>query len=212
VASEASADAVRVDAGGAVQPVVFAAGANRARIEAMSDRAATYQFYGQAGQLLILALESSVEGVRFALSGLADGIAIVEPAQPVHTWAGMLHAAQEYRVDVIVPADQPAAPYTLHVLLPERIELAGGGSAQRTGALDATASTSYVVGVEAGRTLSVAADGPGVLRIAALSGQVLLAPEAGVRSFSGTAPGTEDYLIELIPQGAGDYTLTVETR
>lgn len=168
-----------------------------------------YVLRASEGQLMDLQLMTPASSAMLAIYGV-DGAVLKLAAVGGPFFRGTLPATQDYIVRVAGP---PAAPYSLSVLIPQRIAFATGAtSAVVEGDLAPQESRAYVVHIAAGQTLDVRAVVPPEsvrLVIYGVDGDVLRSGMAGTPDYRGQVRSTQDYVISVSAAQQVHYVMTV---
>jgi len=161
----------------------------------------------QAGQTMTVQLAFSTGQAILIVYG-ADGTVLLSDHVGASAFNGILPASQFYNIDV---RGNPttATSYTLTVTIPplsstpsvRRIQFAlGADSAAVQGLVAANSTNTWVLAAAAGQTMSVQiiySTQPVTLSVTAADGSVLLSDQAGVSSYVGVLPGTQDYIVTV---------------
>jgi hypothetical protein len=210
------------------QRIQFAPGAISEQVAGnlAGEGRARYVLGASAGQELTLNLTQAGGGHAVLAMWGADGTVFMSGAVDATAWSGTLPSTQDYFVDVrsvtsasvsfilevtIPPADTPSEPVA------QRIQFAQGAiSAELSGSLPGNGAARYVLGASAGQRMNVVLTDTGpdvnaVLVIWGADGSVLQTDHAGVTTFSGMLPATQDYYIDVrsVTSSAVDFILDV---
>ena len=204
----------------------FAAGAISASVPGslVSNAVDRYVLRASAGQTLTANLDSAQSQAVLMISG-ADGVVLISDNVGTTYWTGRLPKTQDYFIDAKSIAFAPVN-YTLQVTIPplptpgadaqpapKRITFAPNTiSATVQGSLTARGVDHYILGAQAGQTLSVSAVAPQVyLVIYGVDGNVLMSDHAGSSAFTGKLPTTQDYIVHVrsYSDAPSNYSLTV---
>jgi len=195
----------------------FAAGATSATLSGDLAAGAEGEYVLRAlqGQRMMVDVYSPQSDVVLGITG-ADGQALLRQSARQTTWAGYLPATQNYTIRVYSTGG--STPYTLDVIIPERITFAPGAiSATLQGKLAANQIHEYLLRALAGQTMTVTITSPDndvLLEIYGIDdGQPLVRVPMGQTAWTGKLPGTQDYDIKAVSVGgATAYTLVVEVK
>jgi hypothetical protein len=189
---------------------------------------ARYVLRAQAGQVMTATVTSGVPPVVLGITG-ADGVVLLPVSSFSQTWTGTLPTTQDYYLDLNAPTES-VSQYELAVTIaplgppssveqptpaPTRVQFPPGGiSTTVTGSLAPSGRASYVLGIQAGQTLTAevtASQGEAALIVYGGDGTVLQSPMGGLPSFSGVVPTTQDYILEVMggPDSPTVYQLVV---
>ena len=193
-----------------VQRIQFAPGETSATIDATlsGGQAARYVLGALAGQQMTVQATSE-GGPIFVMVFDPSGNTLGSAFGRTH-WSGTLPATGDYRLNVMAPPYVESTGYRLRVDIPyapeapnptpERIRFARGAiSAQVTGYLPSAATKRYILGARAGQVMTLeswSGGGPFRLTVANENGTQLGSANAG-EHWSGTLPGTQDYIVSL---------------
>jgi len=168
------------------------------------------------GQPMIASVSSQNNDATMSIVG-QDGTALLPASENVANWQGTLPKTQDYYIQVIGGAS--TQEYSLAISIPSRIEF-------ETGAISATVSgrttngniVSYVVAAQGGQIMDIelnADPGRAALTVWGFSdGQPYMRAQMGSTTFNMQLPSTQDYIIDIVPQGGQevDFSLKVEIR
>jgi hypothetical protein len=173
-----------------------------------------YRLRASAQQLMMLGLYSPVEDVYLAVRGETDGRTLLAADARSAAWQGQSPITQDYRITVY--GGQVDAEYSLSVIIPRRISFKSGATSTRVQGNVAVQSTvTYLAHARGGQTMTVTITAPYddvLLTIYGLEdGQPLVRAVSGATSWSGTLPGTQDYVIDVVgTDAARRYILDVD--
>ncbi len=199
-----------------VTPIKFTPGATNAAVDGTLPAGQIQDFSVSAlqGQTMMLTLSSASPNVSMSVSG-AQGI---NPqtlrASPDGTfWLGLLPATEDYIVHV--SAAGQSANFTLLVTIPQRITFTPGTIAAVTsGATTGRRTVTYLLKASAGQRMTVNLDAPpstvGLTIYGLNDGIPLVRAVSGATTWTGQLPGTQDYVIEVVP--AVDDTINFAVR
>jgi hypothetical protein len=190
-----------------VTRIQFATGATSANVEGhiAAGDIDRYVLRASKGQWMQVAVYAPKGDLALEIYGVSDGQPLVRSHLKQSSWAGVLPATQDYSISVVSFGGN--APYTLQVIIPERITFAPGTiSATASGNLAAHQTHDYLLRAMAGQTMTVTITSPRgdvLLEIYGISdGQPLVRVPMGVSSWTGKLPGTQDYAIKAVSVGA----------
>ena len=204
--------------GGNPTQIAFAAGATSATVTGAvaGGQAQDYRILVGAQQIMLVDLTTANPSMYLEIIGRTDGKPLLLASAKVAHWQGVLPTSQEYLVRVIAKGE--GANYQLLVTIPRRISFARGAiSASTPGTVAAGSFNSYVLRALSGQTMMVALPAPNaglVLEVYGLTGgQTLLLANQGQNSWTGTLPGTQDYLVRVVNRGAAaNFTLNTTIK
>lgn len=175
----------------------------------------TYVLKALKGQPMIVMLNTPDQSATLSVFG-ANGVALLPQSQHGTSWQGTLPTTQDYYFRITGTSTQH---FSLSVDIPARIEFSSGQtettlSGQTVGGYN----VSYVAYAFGGQQMEVTIDT--APEVAALTiwgfsdGQPYARAQNGVTSFNMTLPSTQDYIIEVVPQGGNvvDYQVTVKIK
>ena len=147
----------------------------------------------------------------------ADGTTLLARSQHVSNWQGTLPSTQDYyfRLD----GGGSTENYTLNLEIGARIQFSSGqNQVTLSGKTVGGYAVMYVAYAFGGQQLNVSINT--APEVAALTiwgfsdGQPYARAQNGVTNFSMTLPSTQDYIIEVVPQGGNvvDYQVTVKIQ
>lgn len=200
------------------QAIQFAPGATEAEAQGQlqSNGIAGYTLAAQMGQTMQLTLSSNSASARIAV--LSPGGVPIPPQRgnPEGTyWQGVLPATGTYTLQVLAGNATPIANYGLNVTIPVRITFAPGAiSAQVQGTTSNNRVVTYLLKASAGQTMNLNLTAPpnsaGITIYGLDDGQPLIRSQSGATSFSGQLPGTQDYVIQVVPFSNTQVNFTVD--
>lgn len=145
------------------------------------------------------------------------GIELLPAGQNRSNWQGSLPATQDYYFEII--GGQSVENYTFWVSISSRIKFEPGAtSATVRGKTVEGYNTSYVVGAQGGQTMDILLTpdyGNVALTVWGFSdGQPYMRSVTGSTTFHMQLPSTQDYIINVVPQGGQivTYSLRVEIK
>lgn len=170
----------------------------------------------QQGQPMIASVSSPNNDVTMSITA-QNGVSLLPASQSWSNWQGNLPATQDYYFQII--GGTQTENYTLWVSIPSRIQFA-------TGAIAATVNgktvdgytTSYVVAAQGGQTMNILLSpnpNAAALTVWGFSdGQPYMRAQMGSTTFNMQLPATQDYIIDVVPQGGQvvNFTMTVEIK
>jgi len=168
------------------------------------------------GQPMIASVNSQNNDVTMSIVSESDTV-LLPASQNAANWQGTLPATQGYYIQVIGGAS--TQNYSLAISIPSRIEFAPGAvSATVNGQTVNGNIVSYVVAAQGGQTMDIALDTDP--NLAALTvwgfsdGQPYMRAQMGSNTFNMQLPSTQDYIIDVVPQGGQEisFTMRVEIR
>jgi hypothetical protein len=175
-----------------------------------------YYLKAAKGQPMIAILNSQNNDVAMSIRA-QDGTVLLPAAQKSSLWQGTLPGTQNYYFQVI--GGSGTENFTLSVNIPARIQFAAGqNSAVFNGRTVNGYAVSYVAYALGGQTLEATVNtspDDAALTIWGFSdGQPYARAQNGVTNFSMKLPSTQDYIIDVMPQGGRviDYSLTVKIQ
>ncbi len=168
-----------------------------------------YVLRAAGGQLMDVQVMTVASSAMLAIYG-ADGVVLKEAGVAGPFFRGTLPATQDYILRIAGPS---GAPYSLSILIPQRIIFdAGATSAVVEGDLAPQDNRAYVVHMAAGQTLDVRATAPPEsvrLIIYGVDGDVLRSGMAGTPDYRGQVRTTQDYIISVSAAQQAHYVMTV---
>jgi hypothetical protein len=196
--------------------IAFATGSTESVVNStiQAGETITYVVRALKDQPMIVMLDSPDHDLTLSVFG-ANGVTLLPGSQGVSTWQGLLPATQDYYFQLHGAGS--AEIFNLNLIIMARIQFAAG---QNTVVLNGQTvggfAVSYVARALGGQTLEVSVNT--APEVAALTiwgfsdGQPYARAQNGVVDFSMTLPSTQDYIIQVMPQGAQvvNYKLTVE--
>jgi hypothetical protein len=197
--------------------ISFAAGSTQS-VSSGSIGAAQNSYYvvrASKDQPMIVMLDSPGSGAKLSIFG-ANGAVLLPASQQLTSWQGILPATQDYYFGI---TGSSGADFLLNVIIPARIQFASGqNQVTLTGQTAGGYGVTYVAYALAGQKMDVTINtDPDV---AALSiwgftdGEPYARAQNGVTNFSMTLPSTQDYIIQVVPQGGQvvNYTVTIKIQ
>ncbi len=201
----------------AIRNIVFSAGATAAVDQTSIDPKQVLMYTINAGQNqpMILNVSSPHNDVTLGVTE-PDGTVLLDPANKWTNWQWRLPITGVYTIRVYGGATNEN--YTLTTKVAKRVAFPTGST---TLTLSGSTPNGYVVsyaltcGANLTMTASInVATSSAYLDVIGLASGPLLSPAAKSNYWSGTLPATQDYIIEVIPNGGQvvNYTLTVSVN
>lgn len=196
--------------------IVFPAGATFGVVSGTILAGQTLSYYLKAakGQPMIAMANSANNDVTMSITA-QDGTVLLSASQKTSNWQGILSGTQTYYFKLI--GGSSTENFQLSVNIPARIQFAAGQSSITiNGKTVGGYIVSYTAYASGGQTLEVTLNtspNDAALTIWGFSdGQPYVRAQAGITDFSMQLPSTQDYIIDVVPQGGReiDYTLTVK--
>jgi hypothetical protein len=172
----------------------------------------TYTLQASQSQPLTLIVDAPSNGVTLAVTS-PTGTLLLGPDNKYTRWQMTLPATGLYTIQVIGGATTET--FQLTYKLPQRASFASGASSLTVNGTTALGYLySYALNCAGGQTLSASLDVPSttaIIDIYGIATGTLLDASARVSTWSGGLPGTQDYIIEVVPVGGMvvNYALTV---
>jgi hypothetical protein len=166
-----------------------------------------------ASQWMIVEIFSPAANVYLSVTGVRDGQPYLRSAAGATSWRARLMTTQDYSLKAV--SGGTAARYTLQVIIPVRVNFAPGAtSVSLQGLLRAGEANEYTLRALEGQTMTATIAAPptgALLEIYGLEdGQPLVRVPAGVTTWTGVLPGTQDYNIKVVSVGpTTSYALDV---
>jgi len=172
-----------------------------------------YIIGARAGSLLMVDVTSPGDQVHLAIVGVRTGEPLITAAADATHFEGRLPATQDYLIKLVSSAGK-ALRYGLSVEIPHRIAFARGATSAEIDGVDVNGRNAYVLSAFANQRMSVeAASGDGSIKLTIYGlddGVPLVRAAAGLSSWSGNLPSSQDYIIMTVPTGrTRAYTLRV---
>lgn len=146
-----------------------------------------------------------------------DGVELLPSEQGWANWQGTLPKSGDIYFQVI--GGKVSSNFTLSITISHRIEFeAGAVSATVNGKTVNGNIISYVVAAQGGQTMDIVLTGtPDVAALTVWGfsdGQPLIRAVSGSTTFNRQLPSTQDYIINVVPQGSQEveFTLRVEIK
>jgi hypothetical protein len=177
---------------------------------------ATYAVRALKDQPMIAMLDSADHDLTLSIFG-ANGGVLLPASLGDSSWQGILPATQDYYFQI--KGGGSAQFFTLNLIIAARIQFASG---ENTSVLNAATvggyAVTYVVRASGGQQMDVTLNT--APEIAALTiwgfsdGQPYARAQNGVTDFSLQLPSTQDYIIQVVPQGAQvvNYKITIKVQ
>ncbi len=165
------------------------------------------------GQVMMLTTTSPNNNIFLGVTLAGNGATLLSLDKQWTNWWGNLPAMDDYLIQLYAGGGN--AGYSLQVVIPQRVRFdPGATSAKVEGSVVKSGANAYLVNAAKGQKMTVALTSPNkdvVLTIYGLDdGQPLVRSDAGVTSWTGDLPRTQDYVVEAISVGgATDYTVEV---
>jgi hypothetical protein len=175
-----------------------------------------YVLSAMQGQPFLVSVDSFNHDITLGITG-KDGTVLLADSLLQTTWQGALPATQDYYLKL--KSGATAENYTLSVTAAARIVFKQGAiSAAVAGTTVGGYNVTYALRASAGQTMTInltAPAGTAALTVWGFSdGQPYLRSVTGSTTFSMTLPTTQDYIIEVVPNGGQviNYSLAVEVK
>lgn len=197
--------------------VQFLTGATQAIITGQVEPGQTLDYVVQAskGQPFIALLDSPNHDLKLSVIG-ADGTAFVASSS-FGNWQGVLPTTQDYHIQV--GGGAATQSFTLNVTVVARVEFSPGETRLVVkGSTVGGYAVSYAVYASKGQKMDVILNIPGekaALTIWGFSdGQPYARAQTGTKDVSLNLPGTQDYIIEVVPQAGQvvEYNMTIRVK
>lgn len=196
----------------------FAAGTTQNVIQGTVQGGQTlyYVVRAQQNQPLIAMLDSPEHDVTLSIFGADGGVLLPAPQQD-SGWQGLLPSTQDYYFRVT--GGGSTQTFTLNVIIAARIQFAAGQNKTiLTGQTVGGFPVTYVARASGGQkmdvTLNTSPDTAALTIWGFSDGQPYARAQNGVTDFSMTLPSTQDYIIQVVPQGGQvvDYKVNVKIQ
>lgn len=200
------------------QPIHFAPGATEAEAQGQlpANAIAAYSLAAQAGQSMALTLSSNSSTARISVTSPTGVPLPPQRGNPEGTyWQGTLPATGTYILQVLAGNGAATANYSMDITIPVRITFAPGAiSAHVQGTTDQQRIVTYLLKANSGQTMTVNLTAPanssGITIYGLDDGQPLIRSQSGATSFNGALPGTQDYVIQVVPFITGQVNFTLD--
>jgi len=198
--------------------ISFAAGATYSITQGTINAGQTLHYVVRASgdQPLIVMLSTPDNSAKLSVFG-ADGTVILPQSGQATSWQGHLPSTQDYYFRLT--GGGSAQDFMLNVNIPARLQFSSGQSqatfSGQTVGGNAISYVSYALGgPELEVTVNTAPEVAALTIWGFTDGQPYARAQNGVTDFSMTLPSTQDYIIEVIPQGGNvvDYELKVKIQ
>ncbi len=195
----------------------FARGATEAVVDSTVQAGQTLIYVAGAAkdQIMMVTFGTASSGATLSVFG-ADGTQLLSPTQQGN-WQGLLPATQDYYFRIT--GANSAQDFNLNLIIAARIQFGSGQtSIKLSGTTVGGYAVTYVAYAFKGQKMDVTVDtdpNDAALTIYGFSdGQPYARAQNGVTDFSMTLPSTQDYIIEVVPQGGRviDYTVTIKIK
>ncbi len=195
----------------------FARGATEAVVNSTVQAGQTLTYVAGAAkdQVMMVTLGTASNGATLSVFG-ADGTQLLSPTHQGN-WQGLLPSTQDYYLRVAGGGSEQN--FNLNIIIAARIQFdAGQTSIKLSGSTVGGFAVTYVAYALKGQKLDVTVDtnpDDAALTIYGFTdGQPYARAQNGVTDFSMILPSTQDYIIEVVPQGGRviDYNLTIKIK
>jgi hypothetical protein len=196
----------------------FAAGATQTVVQGSIQSAQTLHYVVRASkdQPMIVMVDSPDHEVTLSVFG-ANGTELLPAAQQDSSWQGLLPTTQDYYFRLTGAGS--TQNFSLNVVIAARILFDAGQdqvtlSGRTVGGYSVAYAAYALGGQEMEVTINTEPDDAALTIWGFSDGQPYARAQNGVTEFSMTLPSTQDYIIQVVPQGGQvlDYTLTVEIQ
>ncbi|HSB02298.1 MAG TPA: hypothetical protein VLE49_16730 [Anaerolineales bacterium] len=167
------------------------------------------------GQPMIVMLNTPDQSAVLSVFG-ANGVVLLSQSQQTSSWQGTLPATQDYYFRITAGNTQN---FTLSVDIPARIQFSSGQtettvSGQTVGGYNVSYVAYAFGGQQMEITINTSPEVAGLTIWGFSDGQPYARAQNGVTDFNMTLPATQDYIIEVVPQGGNviDYKVTVSIK
>lgn len=174
----------------------------------------TYHLQAQAEQWMRVEVTSTDNAAKLAIYGLDGSRPLIQVTDNLNVWQGLLPTTQDYAIDVISTDVSANTSYTLNITIPERVQFAVGETyIQLSGTVANNQTRDYVLRAQAGQRFEALLSPPNGRTLLAVhgvqNGKILLPSTANSTDWRGTLPDSQDYLVQVIGNGGGEYILDV---
>jgi len=176
----------------------------------------TYVLRADLGQALVVEVHSAGNEVHLALR-TEGGTSILSLESEQASWRGAAPDTEDYYIDI--QGGATARAFTLSVKKPRKIKFKEGAASARIldRSVDGTPMVYSVLAIK-DEDMDVGLSGTGSKAALGITGyvdgHVYLDPEDGKTSFSMTVPLTQDYIVEVVPNGGQtlNFALAIESQ
>ncbi len=198
--------------------IAFSTGATQGGDQGTIQAGQTLSYYLKAakGQPMITMVSSFNNDVTMSVVG-QDGIVLLPASQKSAGWQGTLPSTQTYSIKLY--GGPTAENFSFSVDIAARIQFAAGQTSNTiSGSTVNGLIVSYVAYAFGGQTLqatlNTSPDDAGLTIWGFSDGQPYARAQNGVTSFSMQLPSTQDYIIDVVPQGGRviNYILTITIK
>jgi hypothetical protein len=167
-------------------------------------------------QPMIVMLTTPDDSAKLSIVG-ADGTVLLSPSKQLSNWQGYLPSTQDYYFHLT--GNGSTQNFNLNVEIPARILFAAGqNEITLSGQTTSGFSVMYTAYARGGQQMDVTINTSP--EVAALTiwgfsdGQPYARAQNGVTNFNMTLPSTQDYIIQVVPQGGNvvSYAVTVKIQ
>jgi hypothetical protein len=197
--------------------ISFATGSTQS-VSSGSISAAQNSYYvvrASKDQPMIVMLDSPGSGAKLSIFG-ANGTVLLPASSQLTSWQGILPATQDYYFGI---TGSSGADFLLNVIIPARVQFASGqNQITLTGQTVGGYGVTYVAYALAGQKMDVTVNtDPNVAALTIwgfTDGEPYARAQNGITNFSMTLPSTQDYIIQVVPQGGQvvNYTVTIKIQ
>jgi len=196
----------------------FAPGATYGTAEGTISAGGTmnYVLKAQRGQPMLASVGSPNNDLTMTIIA-QNGVTLLPASQKWSNWQGSLPDTQDYYFQII--GGNQTEIFTLWVSIPSRIQFSPGAvSSTVSGTTVEGYNASYVVAAQGGQTMDIQLNptpNAAALTVWGFSdGQPFMRAQMGSTIFNMQLPSTQDYIIDVVPQGGQvvDFTMKVEIK
>lgn len=196
----------------------FSSGATNSATQGTINAGQTLYYVLRAldDQPMIVMLDTPDQGAKLSIFG-ANGTSLLSQSQQTTSWQGYLPSTQDYYFGLT--ESRSTQNFTLNVNIPARIEFSSGENqvtlrGQTVGGYSVMYTAYAFGGQELDVTINTAPNVAGLTIWGFSDGQPYARAQNGVTSFNMTLPSTQDYIIQVVPQGGTvvDYELNVKIQ
>jgi hypothetical protein len=165
-------------------------------------------------QPMIVMLTTPDDSAKLSVFG-ADGTILLSQSNQTSSWQGYLPSTQDYYLRLVETSS--TQNFNLNVEIPARIQFAPGQNeitldGQTTGGYSVLYTAYAMGGQQMNVTINTSAEVAALTIWGFRDGQPYARAQNGITDFRMTLPSTQDYIIQVVPQGGNVVSYEVKVK